>query len=367
MRWAAPLLIVLAVSCGPGPASGSHPSPTASQTATAGASPSPTSGASPSATPTSAALPLGVVVKDFIIDGGTTYSISLVGVDGKVAATATGRKRSQPAGILVQMPSVSASNSRLYYLDGDSSVMYLKPDGTSGVATSIALDSKSAAVFAVSPDDSQIAVAVITFPYPAYTRIYVEDLSGGGHHVDLFSSGTVLEWPVGWHQGHLVIAVGANAHPQNAYDGFIYGYGGYHVADASTGTRLATICDGIIAYDPPVPAGTVCGSFPNYVISDWSGATRPAPADDGCVGGALSPDGSMIADCQGNPRVVTFVVAGGTRIATQFSGMPLGWIDGTHLVLKADNADLSIIDARAFTKTPIQAQGFFGGTIPGAL
>jgi hypothetical protein len=367
MRWAAPLLIVLAVSCGPGPGSGSHPTPTASQTATAGASPSPTSGASPSATPTSAALPLGVVIKDFIIDGGTTYSISLVGVDGKVAATATGRKRSQPGGILVQMPSVSASNSRLYYLDGDSTVMFLKPDGTSGAATTISVDSKSAAVFAVSPDDSRIAVAVITFPYPAKTRIYVEDLTGGGHHVDLFSSATVLEWPVGWHQGHLVIAVGINTPPQNAWDGFIYALSGYHVADASTGTRLATICDGTIAYDPPVPAGTVCGSFPNYVVSDWSGATRPAPADDGCVGGALSPDGSMIADCQGNPRVVTIVVGDGTRIATQYSGMPLGWIDSTHVVLKADNSDLSIMDARAFSTTPSQAQGFFGGTIPGAL
>jgi hypothetical protein len=367
MRWASPLLIVLALSCGPGPGSSSHPSPTASQAATAGASPSPTSGASPSATPTSAALPLGIVVKDFIIDGGTTYTVNLVGVDGRVAATATGRKRSQPAGILVQMPSVSASSTRLYYLDGDSSVMFLKPDGTSGAATTISVDSNSAAVFAVSPDDSRIAVAVITFPFPAKTRIYVEDLTGGGHHIDLFSSGTVLEWPVGWHQGHLVIAVGANAHPQNAYDGFIYGYSGYHVADASTGTRLATICDGYMASVPPVPAGTVCANYPNFEVSDWSGTTRPAPADQGCGGGALSPDGSMIADCQGSPAVVTLVVQGGTQIATQFSGTPVGWIDSTHVVLSAANGDLSIVDARAFTMTAIQAQGFFGGTIPGAL
>jgi len=311
-------------------------------------------------------LPLGIVVKDFIIDGGATYSISLVGLDGHLAATAVGHKRSQPGGILVQMPNISASNSRLYYLDGDSSVMFLQPDGTSGAATTISVDSNSAAVFAVSPDDSRIAVAVITFPYPAKTRIYVEDLAGGGHHVDLFSSGTVLEWPVGWHEGHLVIAVGVNSHPQSAWDGFLYGFG-YHVADASTGTRLATICDGSISFDPPVPAGTICGSIPNYVVSDWSGATRPAPADDGCVGGALSQDGSMIADCQGNPRVVTLVVRDGTRIATQYSGMPTGWIDNTHLVLKADNSDLSVVDVRAFTATPIQAQGFFGGTIPGSL
>jgi hypothetical protein len=367
MRWAAPLLIVLVASCGPGPVgSSSHPSPTA----TPSTSPSPTSGASPSATPKSAALPLGVVVKDFIIDGGATYTINLVGVDGKVAATATGRKRSQPGGILVQMPSVSASSTRLYFLDGDSSVMFLRPDGTSGSATTISVDSNSAAAFAVSPDDSRIAVAVITYPYPAKTRIYVEDLAGGGHHVDLFSSATVLEWPVGWHEGHLVIALGVNAHPQNAWDGFIYGDRGYHVADASNGTRLATLCDGYSAADPPVPAGTVCANSATsatYVVTDWSGATRPAPADDGCGGGALSPDGSMIADCQGNPRIVTLVVRDGTRIATQYSGTPSGWIDTTHLVLRADNSDLTIVDTRTFTSTPIEAQGFFGGTIPGTL
>jgi len=312
-------------------------------------------------------LPLGVVVKDFIIDGGATYSISLVGVDGRVAASATGRKRGKPAGILVQMPSVSASSTRLYYLDGDSSVMFLKPDGTSGAATTIAVDSNSAAVFSVSPDDSRIAVAVITFPYPAKTRIYVEDLTGGGHHTDLFSSGSVLEWPVGWHQGHLVIAVGINTPPQNAFDGFIYAFSGYHVADASTGTRLATICDGYLAAVPPVPAGTVCAKYPNFLVSDWSGTTRPAPADEGCNGGALSPDGAMIADCQGSPAVVTLVVQDGTQIATQYSGTPVGWIDSTHVVLSAANSDLSIVDARAFTKTPIQAQGFFAGAIPGTL
>jgi hypothetical protein len=116
-----------------------------------------------------------------------------------------------------------------------------------------------------------------------------------------------------------------------------------------------------------VPAGTVCANYPKFLVSDWSGTTRPAPADQGCNGGALSPDGSMIADCQGSPAVVTLVVVDGTQIATQYSGTPVGWIDSTHLVLSASNSDLSIIDARAFTKTPIQAQGFFAGTIPGAL
>src|SRR4029077_245159 len=321
----------------------------------------------PTATPKAVALPLGIVVKDFIIDGGATYTINLVGIDGRVAATATGRKRSKPAGTFVQMSSISASSTRLYYLDGDSSVMFLRPDGTTGAATTISVDSNSAAAFAVSPDDSRIAVAVITYPYPAKTRIYVEDLAGGGHHIDLFSSATVLEWPVGWNQGHLVIAVGVNSAPQNSFDGFVYASSGYHLADPSTGTRLAPVCEGYAASAPPVPAGTVCANYPKFEVSDWSGTTRPAPADEGCNGGALATDGSMIADCQGSPAVVTLVVNDGTQIATPFSGTPVGWIDNTHLVISASNSDLSIVDARAFTRTPIQAQGFFAGIIPGGL
>src|ERR1700720_72120 len=99
MRGHAPLLIFLVVSCGPAPVSGSHLSPAPSQTATPNPSPTASGGASPSASPKSAALPLGIVVKDFILDGGTTYTVNLVGVDGRVAATATGRKRSRPAGV----------------------------------------------------------------------------------------------------------------------------------------------------------------------------------------------------------------------------------------------------------------------------
>jgi hypothetical protein len=45
-------------------------------------------------------------------------------------------------------------------------------------------------VFAVSPDDKRIAVSVLertveAFPSLTRVRLYVEDLTGGGHHVDL--------------------------------------------------------------------------------------------------------------------------------------------------------------------------------------
>jgi hypothetical protein len=363
MRWVAPLMAFVLIGCGGGGAtSGSHP------TVGGTASPARTTLPTASAVPLGA-LPLGIVVKDFLVEGGPTYAVSLVGLDGRVAATATGAKRSKPAGILVQMPNLSASNSRLYYLDGDSKVMFLRPDGTSGVATNIPVDSNSAAVFAVSPDDTRIAVAILTFPFPAKTRIYVEDLLGGGNHIELFSSGTVMEWPVGWHLGHLVIGVGINAQPQNAYEGFAYGYRGYHVADATTGNRISAVCDGYDALAPPVPAGTVCSNGTVYEVSDWTGATRAIPADNGCGGGALSPDGSLIADCQGNPRTVALMSRDGSTKPTSNAGSPAGWIDSNHVVIRSAAVDssLGILDSSSLVLTPIQAPGFFAGSIPGGL
>lgn len=369
MRWAVPTLAALIVGCGSG-GSGSSPSPTATTTATASAASSPSVAASPTPVPI-ATLPLAVVVKDFLVQGGTTYTVSLVGTDGRVAASATAAKRSQPDGILVQMPNVSASSTRLYYLDGDSKVMALRLDGTTGLATTISVDSHSAAVFAVSPDDLRIAVAVITYPYPARTRIYVEDLNGGGHHVDLFSSSSVVEWPVGWHQGHVVIGVGANAHPQNAYEGYDYADQGYHVADATNGNRLATVCGGLSSFRAPVAAGVVCAkSATDYEVSDWTGATRTtSTSDTGCGGGAVSPDGLLVADCSANPRMITLITRDGTTVTTAIPASPAGWMDSNHLVVQSNSTDsaLSVVDVRALTVTPIQAQGFFGGAIPGGL
>lgn len=334
----------------------------------AGSPTSPTVSAAPSAAPSQATPPpLGIMIKDFL-DGAPNYTVSLIGVDGRVVASASPHTRSHPAGVLVQMPNVSASDTRLYFLDGDSPVKSLNRDGTTGTATTIPLDGNSTAVFSVSPDDSRIAVAVITFPYPARTRIYVEDLSGGGHHVDIFSSSTVLEWPAGWHDGHVVIAVGLNAQPQNAGEWFNYGYRGYHVADATTGARLATVCDGFDASAPPEPAGTVCVNYPTYLVSDWSGVSRSIPEDAGCGGGALSPDGSLIADCQGNPRTVSLLARDGSMKPTSIQATPVGWIDSHHLVVRVDsNSSLSVVNVPSLAITPIATQGFFAGSIPGGL
>src|SRR5467141_1134562 len=87
--------------------------------------------------PTPAASPspaLAVMVDLFA--GDNTYDIALVAVDGRVVARAHTQKRTEIADA-IELPYVSASNSRVYYLDRDRDIRYLKADGTSGLVTSV--------------------------------------------------------------------------------------------------------------------------------------------------------------------------------------------------------------------------------------
>lgn len=308
----------------------------------------------------------GIVVKDFLVEGGATYSISLVRSDGGVQASVTANKRSRPNGFLVQESNISASNSRVYFLDGDAKLDWLGPDGATGTVKPFPVDSSSAAIFAVSPDDSKIAVAILTYPLPIRTRIYVEDLYGAGNHVELFSSSSVVEWPVGWHQGRLVIGLGVNAAPQNAWEGFAYTNGGYHVANPANGTRLATICPNGNTGGPPSPAGTVCQSNSTYLVSDWTGATHAVPIGDQCRAGVLSPDGLLVADFCTN-GLVRLVTNNGSVITTPYTATPLGWIDRLHVVEVAQSGQLSILNVQLMGITAINTQGFFAGSVPGSL
>ncbi len=356
MRRAAALpLMLLIAACGGGTASGDH---TTSPVA-AVASPS----ASPTQSPAQLPNKYGIFVKDFLVDGGSTYSIALVGTDGKVQATATAAKRGHPRGFLVQMPNLSASSSRVYYLDGDSSLKFLQPDGKTGSVKTLPVDASSAAAFAVSPDDTRIAVAIVTYPFPVKTRIYVEDLYTGGNHVELFSSSTVFEWPVGWHEGHLVIGVGINAAPQNFWEGFAYNQTGYHVADASTGVRIATICAGGATFGPPVTVGTSCQTGSSYTVSLWSGKTAISiPTGNSCGGGVVSSDGMVVADrCSGGP--VRFVNQYGEIHITPYVATPVGWFDYTDVVVVTGSGQLSILGVD-LKNTTIDASGFFAGTLP---
>jgi hypothetical protein len=307
-----------------------------------------------------------VLVKDFLVTGGSQYTISLVGVDGRVAATVKAAKRTLAPG--VQVASVNTSGTRAYYLDGDSTLRFIKPDGGRGVATHFQLGPHQAAAFAVTPDDTRIAVSVLDFTqYPVGTHLYVEDLAGGGHHADLFSSTSVMEWPAGWHAGRLVLALGLNVPPQNLYEGFLRGHG-YHVADAATATRIRSLCDGWDSFVPEVKAGTVCQSGTDTRLVSWEGDVRQVPKTGSCSpAGPMSPDGSLIATLGCGGSTVGLMDDSGKLATLSLKGEPGGWIDPQHVLVKsAAGADL-ILDARDGKTQATRAQGFFAAALPGGL
>ena len=328
-----------------------------------------------------------VLVKNFLVEGGSTYTLSIVAADGHVAAGTTARKRTVPG---VQVGNLSTSATTVYYLDGDSDLRYLRPDGSGGLATHIVLPAKHVAAFAVSPDDHRIAVSILDFTrYPVGTRLYVEDLNGGGNHIELFSSPSVMEYPVGWHAGHLVMALGLNVPPQNYFDGFAQAHG-YHVADAQSGAQLLSLCAGVDAYRPESPAGAECLRDANAYVAAWDGGTRGipmAPKPDATGGicplvGPMSPTGVIATSivsisqggCGGGPGIFLVTAAGGigTQPVTADAG-PVGWIDVTNLIVDASlytgssTPALSIVNVGTGASARIQAPGFFAASLPGGL
>src|SRR5438034_7005543 len=141
-------------------------------------------------------------------------------------------------------------------------VRFLAPSGDSGRATTVPAGTASRrSMFAVSPDDQRIAVIVDDFNSTgASTKLYVEDLNGGGNHLDLFSqTGARTLWPVGWHgTNNLVVAVVASC--SQGGGPFCCGPQELHVVDPATAARRftlgSTIACGIAG--SPSPAGAIC-------------------------------------------------------------------------------------------------------------
>jgi hypothetical protein len=371
-----------------------------SQLTSAAVTPTPSSSAlatpiSTSTTPTPVTSPppptlsgaYAVVVKNFVDDPGPTYTLSIVAADGHVAASTTAHKRTV---LHVQVGNLSTSATTVYYLDGDSDVRFLRPDHSTGLVTHISLGSKQVAAFSVSPDDLRIAVSVLDYTrYPVSTRLYVEDLHGGGNVVQLFYSSTVMEWPVGWHSGRLVMALGINSPPQNSFDGFEQAFG-YHVVSAETGTRLLSLCTGKESFQPESPAGAVCIDLAAGYVTSWDGRTWKLPfarkpdttSQDCSLIGPLSTAGvvatvevSSQGGCGGGPGIflVTNVGGIGARpVASKAS--PIGWIDAAHLVVdsrayttNSSTPVLSIVDIKTGASVRVQAAGSFVAVLPGTL
>lgn len=382
----------------------------------ASSTPSPASAASrPISTPTpgpTASAPWAVIV--YRAGEGEPYYVQLVRRDGRGGPWVQPVTRSAkvfyfpptacPQGGMCagsetanyRLPETSVSDTHVYFLDADTVIKSMAVDGTVAVVKTIHALPNSQVAFSVSPDDRRIAVSIITLatsnsPEPINVSMYVEDLTEQTNRVSLYSSKTLAEWPIGWHAGNLVVAVGSQ--DIGTYDN-AYAATGYQVVDPATGGQLVTldcargllVVAGTACASGFCPSGTTCGPG-TLGRQGWDGSKTtfrlPSSPPPGIFlafanGVELSPDGtSVAAEVISDPQAssydaVLFQDAKSTTIGPGLT--PAGWLDGDHLVVLSSQDQMLIMDLTAKTSIPVfNIQAIHGqrpevvGTLPANL
>jgi hypothetical protein len=304
------------------------------------------------------------------ITGSGPYTIALVGIDGKIAASAEASSPvlvscANAAGAPVPLP-VSTSDSRAYYMDAQGVVRYLAPTGESGRATSVPAGTGSRrSMFAVSPDDQRIAVIVNDYTATAAsTKLYVEDLNGGGNHLDIYSqSGARTLWPIGWHGTSNLVAAVVPSCTQGGGP-FCCGIQELHVVDPATANRRFTV--GSVTGCPIVgsasPVGVICWDGNQSKVLNWTGGTARTYPQPGPALQFLSPNGALVALVN---NTGTTIQSKGISMAGLFA---CGWIDDLHVLAGGDSQHQPRVgDLNGGSQIPVAAQGDCAGRLPGGL
>jgi hypothetical protein len=226
--------------------------------------------------------------------------------------------------------------------------------------------------FSVSPDNQRIAVMVEDLSGAAISlRLYVEDLRGGGHHNDIFTTttakgkGGVTLWPMGWHEGMIVLAVmvACTFEPANLAPSE------WHLIDASNAVRKVAI--GTPTCVPsvwPSAAGVVCVDSAKSTANsyDWTGkVTRTWPTQSGDYLAGLSPMGGGIfftSSLAPGASPPSMRIIGRTASVNVPGHSACLWIDEDHLL-----APDAVIQFPSGTALPIPASGVCVGRFPGGL
>ena len=367
--WRAAALVALAVfsagACSLPGSTAKSPSPAASASRTSSPSPSPSTSQSPPPAPVTGAF--GVLVSSL---SGSSYTVSLVGIDGRVIASAIANTPSTvtcanaAAGIVP--PPVSTSDTRVYFMDALGVVRYLSPNGDTGQAITLPIGPARRSLFAVSPDDTLMAVVVLDFTASgATTKLYMYQLQSGGSQNLLFSqSGAYALWPTGWHGLNNLVVAKVPACTQGGGFGCC-GPQELHVVDPATAVRRFLIGgSGCVISGPPSPGRVSCeNSTGTDTVYSWTNLqlrTYPIPG----VGMGpiyLSPNGQHLA-------LSTNVNEATVEGAQTLSMGVCGWIDDTHILAGGDTQQQPRVgDTTSGHVVPVAAQGDCAGRIPGGL
>lgn len=340
------------------------------------------------------------------------YTISLVGVDGRTVAQATASNGDQkavpfpgsaaagsPSGMAATttqfiayqrqpsppnagvccdafLPTLSTSNTRVYFPDGPTAVRYLGRDGSTGLATSLpSPTAKTRAVFSVSPDDQRIAIGVFDWSSvgPMMSTVTVQDLQGGGHSVEVDRSATLYGWPVGWHGGGLVLArlpdFGGAPNPNAAT--------AYSLVNTSTGENLGYL-GGVTCpvVGPLSRAGTACVAARCHCImaADWSSmqnATYTYADQSEMNWAALSPSGHAVifSEIYGPTTGLGIWRDGSVTFKQKYNSGRSQWLDETHALIACEGSVTcyTIEDLAVGTSLRVMLPGEVAGVLPGGL
>lgn len=280
-----------------------------------------------------------------------SYKISLVDSDGGVARQMVALKRtplSTHDGQAVQLPYVSTTLASLYYLDGDSKIVGIRMNSAPPTVAPLDVPSGSEAAFAVSPDDSTIAVSVLDFSKsPVHVTLYTDALAGGRKNV-IYQSDSNYVWPVAWHAGLIVLAHAYGPHEEDiakaapARDN-PYSAISYHLVDPANANRKvlmgACTVSGVLS-----PAGSGCiqggsidwqGNTADWSTNDWGSRSSAA---------SLSPDGQWMAASNPNDPSQMGIWRRQDGLMAGWAYGPglhdwAGWIDTRTIIVGSEGAD----------------------------
>jgi hypothetical protein len=359
----------------------------------------PTSSIPPATTPTATVVANPLAVVGSPTAGVGPYTLGLVNAKGIVVAAVTANTPSD-YGSTSDPSLTSTSDSRLYYEDGNTNIDYLTSTGQHGVAFTINRPSGAVVAFAVSPDDSRVAVAVLTNwdGDPPYTsHMYLMAMDGGIEQTLLdgtaTSSTAPLTWPVGWDGASLVVAQSLPAY----FGGYTPGTGPC-ASQVDCASQMRTfnpvnrslgpvLCGGTTMTGIPTAAGIVCTASQLQAVS-WSGVITSFGSNipGGCM---LSPQGAVIAcpsdiinpdtSIQQNLPAQLFRAGGVVqKIPNPYNAQIMGWLDGSDVVVTTgvDSTGLAVENivtgkqiafSLAKSPDPWAVPWQFFGVIPGAL
>jgi hypothetical protein len=364
------ILLVMAAVAGcsfPGSGTAKSPSPAASsaRTSSPSASASPSQAQNPSPAPPTSSF--GVLVSSL---SSSSYTVSLVGIDGRVIASGIantpGTVTCGTAAAGLVPPPVSTSDSRVYFMDALGVVRFLGPNGDTGQVVTLPIGPARRSLFAVSPDGTTMSVVVLDFTATGATsRLYLYDLQpGGAQNLEFTQSGAFTLWPIGWHGPTNLVLATVPACTQGGGFGCC-GPQELHVVDPKTAVRRFVIGgNGCLVSGPPTPGGVSCEtSGSSDMVYSWSNQllrTYPIPGvGEGPV--YLSPNGQHLA-LSTNPNETT--VEGGQTLSMNLCG----WIDDTHILAGGDAQNQPRVgDVTSGNIVPVAAQGDCAGRIPGGL